>query len=329
MINVIIKDGLGNQMFQYAFARLLVEKHRQRGEEEHIRIITQFIATRQDKGNDKREMSLQHFILDAKTEVMPESEQKQAMRQFRWRTLFSSGIKEIIRWRLLRRYHSTDALAERRGRHGIYYPYGPYTEHPVTLTRCQEKYVFGFFQSIRNVMPIADILREDFKVKTPPSPENAALLREIEACNAVCLHIRRGDYLNPRWKNLQICDFDYYSRAIDAILARTERPVFYVFSNTHDDLEWIARNYHFAQTYPGDGNPIELRYVDLGNPDYEEFRLMCSCRHFIISNSTFSWWPAFLSGLSPEKVVCAPHRWNLEYDDDYKIYDPSWIRIPR
>lgn len=328
MINLIIKDGLGNQMFQYAFARLLAEKHRERGEHEEIRIVTQFINTRQDEGNDVRHMSLQHLVLNDNVEVMPASEQQGAMRRFKWRTLWASGVWEVIKWRLLHRYDSTDALAARRGKEGIYYPYGPYTEHPITLSRRDEKFVFGFFQSIRNVAPIADILQCELKVKTEPSAANCAMLEEIGSDNAVCLHIRRGDFLNPRWKHLQICDFHYYSKAIDTILARTEHPVFYVFSNTHADLQWIARNYQFPQTYPGTDKPITLKYVDLANPDYEELRLMYTCKHFIISNSTFSWWAAWLSE-NKGKVVCAPERWNMEYADDYKIYDPSWIKVQR
>lgn len=328
MINLIIKDGLGNQMFQYAFARLLAEKHRQRGEHEEIRIITQFINTRQDEANDERHMSLQHLMLSDDTAVMPAIEQQIAMSRFKWRTLWASGIREVIKWRLLHRYNSTDALAARRGKQGIYYPYGPYTEHPITLSNRHEKFVFGFFQSIRNVAPIADILHQEFKVKTEPSAANRAMLDEIKGTNAVCLHFRRGDFLNPRWKHLQICDFNYYSKSIDIILRRTENPVFYVFSNTHEDLQWIADNYHFPQNYPGTNSPIEIRYVDLANPDYEELRLMYSCRHFIISNSTFSWWAAWLAE-NDDKVVCAPERWNLEYDDDYKIYDPSWIKVLR
>ena len=109
MINLIIKDGLGNQMFQYAFARLLAEKHRQIGENEGIRIITQFINSRQDAGNDVRRMSLQHFMLANDVTIMSEQEQARAMRQFKWRTLWTSGLWELVKWRLLRRYESTDA----------------------------------------------------------------------------------------------------------------------------------------------------------------------------------------------------------------------------
>ena len=328
MIDLIIKDGLGNQMFQYAFARLLAEKHKQRGEREGIRIIMQFINSRQDEGNEVRRMSLQHFVLGEDVAVMPEQEQKSAMKRFKWRTLWTSGLWELIKWRLSRRYESTDALAARRGKHGIYYPYGPYTDHPLTLSKCDEKFVFGFFQSIQNVAPIRDILLKELKVKTEPSEANRSMLQAIASKNAVCLHIRRGDFLNPRWKNLQICDYDYYSKAIDIMLEKTENPVFYIFSNTSEDLKWIAQNYRFPQKYPGTEQPIEINYVDLNNPDYEELRLMYTCKHFIISNSTFSWWAAWLSE-NKDKIVCAPERWNLEYEDDYKIYDPSWIKVPR
>jgi len=328
MINLIIKDGLGNQMFQYAFARLLSEKHREQGEHEGIQIVTQFIDSRQDEGNDARYMSLQHLRLNEDVTIMTAAEQPKAMKRFKWRTLMASGITELIKWRLLRRYESTDTLAARRGKQGIYYPYGPYSEHPITLSKRQDKYVFGFFQSIRNVAPIANILQNELKVKTEPSDANRKMMSEISGTNAVCLHIRRGDFLNPRWKSLQICDFNYYNNAINIMLEKTENPVFYIFSNTSEDLKWIAENYHFSQNYPGTTRPIEIHYVNLNNPDYEELRLMYTCKHFIISNSTFSWWAAWLAE-NKDKIVCAPERWNLEYEDDYKIYDPTWIKVPR
>lgn len=99
---------------------------------------------------------------------------------------------------------------------------------------------------------------------------------------------------------------------------------FFVFSNTRKDLEWIKENYHF---YDKSGNrPLRMVYVDLNNPDYEELRLMYSCKHFIISNSTFSWWGAYL-GSYDGKIVLAPYRWNLSDENDEAIYLKEWIKI--
>lgn len=328
MINLIIKDGLGNQMFQYAFARLLVEEYRKCGRQEFIGIVTDFINKRHDAGSEDRKMSLQHLRLCDDVTIVPEEQQKGIMKRFMYRTLLASGISELISWRIFRKFNSTDSLAERRGKRGVYYPYGPYPYHPVTLSKYTEKFVFGFFQNFNYVNSVADVLRNELVVKTAPSAENKAMLDEISKVNAVCLHIRRGDYLNDRWKHLQICDYDYYKKSIDVILANTAHPVFFVFSNTHEDLQWISENYHFNHVYPDTGRPIEIVYVDLSNPDYEELRLMYSCKHFIISNSTFSWWAAWIS-CSGNKIVCTPERWNLEYDNDINIYDPSWIKIPK
>ena len=151
------------------------------------------------------------------------------------------------------------------------------------------------------------------------------MLRQIESTEAICLHIRRGDYLNPEWRNLQICTFEYYNRAINEIMKRTNNPVFYIFTNTHQDIEWIKENYHFTNSV--NNKQLRLVYVDLGNPDYEELRLMKSCRHFIISNSTFSWWAAYLS-TALNKVVLVPERWNLSFENDNSIYLKDWIKIP-
>lgn len=323
MIYLILQDGLGNQMFQYAFARYLQEKRQKQGFGDAIELCSAYMDKKQDRSNTRRTMSLQHFVLNDTVCFTPRHSHRGVMHRFVWRTIVGSGLKELFRNRVLRLFDSTDALAAKRGRRSLYYPYGPHSNHPLTIGRDKDCFVFGFFQVYQYPEAVRHILKNEFIVKTPANKQNAELIAELENCNSVCVHIRRGDYMNPRWKNLQICDFDYYNRAINYIASNVSDPVFYIFSNTHDDIEWIRKNYHFQIN--GCQTP-NVRYVDLENPDYEELRLMYTCRHFVISNSTFSWWGAWLSP-NENKIVCMPQRWNLETKTDKHIKCPGWVCI--
>ena len=52
---------------------------------------------------------------------------------------------------------------------------------------------------------------------------------------------------------------------------------------------------------------------------------MSRCKHFILSNSTFSWWGQFLSEYK-DKIVVSPARWNNDgYDTN--LIDKNWILI--
>ena len=183
-------------------------------------------------------------------------------------------------------------------RAGLYYTSNPYSMPEIQESR-GTKHIYAYAQTPDAISGIEDELREAFAVRAQPSAENAALLSEINSCNAVCLHIRRGDYsLYPAY---QVCDEAYYTEAVCQAVASLSSPVFYVFSNTREDIQWIKDHYHFD---------ADVRYVELENPDYEELRLMMRCNHFIISNSTFSWWAAVLSSRCADaKRVWAPARW--------------------
>lgn len=52
----------------------------------------------------------------------------------------------------------------------------------------------------------------------------------------------------------------------------------------------------------------DVYYEEGNDPDYEKLRLMAGCKHFVISNSSFSWWAAYLS-TNDKKIVVAPDRW--------------------
>lgn len=66
-------------------------------------------------------------------------------------------------------------------------------------------------------------------------------------------------------------------------------------------------------------------FVPQSMPVYETLRLMAHCKHFILSNSTFSWWGQFLSKYN-DKIVVSPKRWN---NDGYKtqLIQKDWVLI--
>lgn len=196
-------------------------------------------------------------------------------------------------------------------------------DHPAYeqyLYRCYSPValIAGNWMSEKFFDTVAAELRQELRLKTPVSEHNVNLLEQIRSTHSVCVHIRRGDYVVGEVKDKTlVCDFDYYQQAIRLLRDELVDPVFYVFSNTSDDIEWIRAN------YPFDG---ELRYVDQQNPDYEDFRLMAACKHFVLSNSTYSWWVVYLSESANKRVV-APSRWNNGMWDQSDIYQKDWTLI--
>ena len=134
----------------------------------------------------------------------------------------------------------------------------------------------------------------------------------------MAIHVRRGDYINDKKTSLvhNVCDLNYYERAIDVIKAQVNNPTFFVFS---DDIEWAGENLPV--------NP-NARYVsNLEGEDYEELILMSMCEHNIIANSTFSWWGAWLNQ-NPNKIVIAPKQWLVNKTSaELDILPKDWLKI--
>lgn len=170
------------------------------------------------------------------------------------------------------------------------------------------KYIEGLFQWPEAFLHLRSKLREELTLCQSMSEHAAKLLNDIKNSESVCLHIRRGDFLVYSWA--QVCNFDYYKKAMDYIVENVDAPVFYVFS---DDIEWVKRNYTI---------PYSHIFVEENHAAPFEMELMRNCHHFIMSNSTFSWWAQFLSWEDTPTVV-APKPW---FADNRKcaIYLPYW-----
>lgn len=124
--------------------------------------------------------------------------------------------------------------------------------------------------------------------------------------NSVAIHVRRTDYINLGWD----LSLEYYKEAINKIWATQRRhPFFYVFS---DEPFWVINNL-----------PEEIISV-IHEDTLTDFWLMSQCKHHIIANSTFSFWPAYLNE-NPDKIVIYPKDWKCPTPIDIPL--ERWFAV--
>jgi hypothetical protein len=182
-----------------------------------------------------------------------------------------------------------------------------------------DAYLEGYWQSERYFSDIQEVIRSEFAFLSEPDAENERIGKEIQDTNAVSIHVRRGDYVsNPETNRVHgVCSLDYYIQAVRQIVERVKEPHFFVFS---DDPPWVKANLFLDH---------RVTYVthNFGDKSYEDLRLMSSCRHHIIANSSFSWWGAWLNP-RPDKIVVAPERWfNNSNADTRDLFPAGWVRM--
>jgi len=184
---------------------------------------------------------------------------------------------------------------------------------PTILKLKGNVYLDGNWQSEKYFHAISSLIRREFTYNKQLPTKILELQQKMRSEESICVHVRRGDYLMTEHHGT--VSTNYISAGISHIISQTNSPVVYVFSN---DLEWCRKNLDLKLPY---------YFVDsalAGENDKEHFVLMQSCAHFIIANSSFSWWAAYL-GDNPTKIVVAPKNWlsNAKYDTS-DIYLDSW-----
>ncbi len=291
MIIVQITGGLGNQLFQYATARALSLRH----------ATPLGIDTRVYQGDASRRFGLNHFHIHA---VNCDGSSVTACHL----PPPQKNLIAFVRWQLT------------HGRSVRYFRERGLGFDPAVFTLGPQTYLHGYWQSEQYFLGAQEVLRQELKLQTPPSPENAEWLREITSHYSVSVHVRRGDYVSDTKAGRVhgTCSPQYYQQAADLLRSKLgDNLTFYVFS---DEPNWAAENIVL---------PLTTRYVrhndDLRN--YEDLRLMSACNHHIVANSSFSWWGAWLAS-NPQKLVIAPARWFRDpKKDDRDLVPTGWLRV--
>jgi len=304
MIISRLTGGLGNQLFQYAFARYLQEVYKE---------TIYFDLSRFSDKSYYRGYCLNYFILNNNVKIPP------AFFQFISRItcfLILHTSKKIYGFALSGMKGYTALIK----RFGIYYVKDAYNYNDFVYSKRKIKTIRGYFQNPKYFEGIKNILIDELQIKNRKNIVSSVINAIDDMPNhSVCIHIRRGDYLSQKYRDrFDVCNETYYRKGIDYILSFYPEAFFYVFSNSRDDLNWIKENYFQDKTLEG-----KLRYVDFSRTEIEDFYLMSLCKHFIISNSSFSWWAAYLYSREESKVV-APSPW-LHSDEKWEeIYCKEW-----
>lgn len=156
-------------------------------------------------------------------------------------------------------------------------------------------YLEGYWQSEGYFKDVEASIRQDLQIKPPSDPINLAMAAQIHCGTSVAVHVRFFD--EPHKTGISNASADYYHRAVEAMERLAPAANYYIFS----DQPVAAR-----ARIPLPDDRITLVAHNHGDQNaYADLWLMTQCQHFIIANSTFSWWGAWLSR-NPEKRVFAP-----------------------
>lgn len=180
--------------------------------------------------------------------------------------------------------------------------------------------MYGYFQSEKYFIDYKD---EIIKLFTP----NKDIINKIESLMSdlglekneyISLHVRRGDYLAQQEYH-PVQTIEYYNKGIEIISGN--KPIC-IFS---DDLDWCRQNFKGERFIFHERKNIAFNSSE---SDFVDLLLMSNASDFIISNSSYSWWGAWLSKNENKKVI-APKNWfgPLLPHETKDIYCKEWIIV--
>lgn len=261
--------GLGNQLFIYAAARRLALAN---GADLVLDDVSGFARDHVYR----RRYQLDRFSIAGRPATPAERlEPFSLVRRYLWRKM-----------NMRRPFEQRSYLVEERG---------GFDERLLRIQPRTTLYLEGYWQSESFFRDVQDVIRSDLRMEGPADAANRQMATRIDGCEAIALHVRFFD--TPGGPGGNNAPAAYYQRAIATMRARYPGARYFLFSDRLQDARAAV------------GLPDELlTCVDINQGDAgapADLWLMRRCRHFVIANSTFSWWAAWL-GEHAGKHIIAP-----------------------
>lgn len=315
-IYVIIKGRSGNQLFQYAFARSIQEKT---GGE----LILDFSELGFNKSEGKygpivhMDNVLDYFNVPPYTYVdAGRPYHRNLVQKFQY-LVYRIFRKIYVRFpgKVEKIAGATSGILQRMG---IYYQFSTNS-----LLGCSQPskarknfFIRGWFESAGYFDSIQDTIRKDLTLALP-LPESLEELRDrLFREESICVSVRRGDFTSDAFKGeFLVCTLDYYRKGVSIILKEHPEALVFVCS---DDVEWCKENLLF----PSENIIFEPEGLSIS----EKLHLMTACHHFVLSNSTFSFWVQYLS-VHQGRMVVSPSVWRRCTPPVKDIFMKDWILV--
>lgn len=284
-----IFGGIGNQLFCYAAARHLALKNNAELVIDHQSGFIRDIY--------KRQYQLDHFNISSRK---------------------ANNSELLYPFPRFRRYFLKMLNKNRLFLNKNYIVHKSYKFEPRLLMVKPKDFLYleGYWQSENYFKDIEATIRSDLIIKDPIDSSNQNLLSTILDNESVAVHFR---FFDANHNNNNNAPSIYYDHAIKYIESMIPSAHYFIFSDMPDKARSLV-------SLPNSKTTI----VSFNNGDsnaYRDLYLMSRCKHFIIANSTFSWWGAWLSN-NNTKIVISPDfspsggitHWNFD-----KLIPDSWI----
>jgi len=296
MVSVILRGGLGNQLFQYATGRA----HSLRTDSDLYIDVSQLAQNRSSE-IARRSLNLDAFDLPVEY-IKRSSEYKLTWRISEQIRRAVAAVGPRLAMRFFKLYVENRSL----------------TFDSSVIALPGDVTLDGYWQSEQYFDDFIETLRNEITVQDPVRGENKQWYKRITESDSVSVHVRRGDYVSLGWALPPA----YYRNALDLIRRETGPKSLFLFS---DNMGWVRS--HRRKLFPN-GDDFDMNYVECndGETAHEDLRLMRTCDHHIIANSSFSWWGAWLDE-SKAKQIVAPDYWVHDSVDHLDIVPNRWTTV--
>ena len=289
----LVVGGLGNQLFIYSTARRLALKNNAE------LVLDDFSGFSRDYVYE-RQYQLKHFHISFRKATSAERLEPFA----RVRRYFKR------RWSQLSPFEQRSYLVQE----GV-----DYDPRILELKPASTLYMEGYWQSEDYFKDIEAVIRQDLRIKPPVDSTNLQVAKLIQEKTAVAMHVRFFD--DPGGECDNNAPEDYYQRAVKMMESLTDDAHYFIFS---DKPEKVSTN------IPLPKDRFTLVTHNQGDENaYADLWLMTLCQYFIIANSTFSWWGAWLSD-QKDKIVIAPgfvkRKGKMAWGFD-RLLPGEWIKL--
>lgn len=264
-----IRGGLGNQLFAYAAARRIALRN-------NAELVLDNVSGFKYDHTYQQQYQLDRFNIKAQL----------ASPQDRFEP-FSKVRRSLKRWINRRIPFEKRRYIQQQG--------NSFDPRLLTIKPQGDLHLEGYWQSERYFQDIEDVIRADLKIQPPADNENIRMSENIRSCDAIALHVRFFD--SPDIVGGNNATSEYYKKALAAMQERVPNAHYFLFSDDTVAARALIGLSDHQITVVSHNQGDATAYADLW--------LMTQCKHFIIANSTFSWWGAWLSAYQ-DKIVIAP-----------------------